>query len=187
MKKTALIILYMGLCGMTWAQTSPEEIEEHIDVLHSPDGWLKESFDFPLSFAPSIAFSGFEELRFDKNWNDSTSQAFWSYMFVWYLDEDPKMTLDKLEVSLKAYYDGLMRVEYSTSEFRQLEDGSFVGNVETFDNFFTKKDFTLNVKVRPSYCANSGKYACLFYISSSTFGKEIWSQLEGIAMVEECE
>jgi hypothetical protein len=170
---------------MTWAQESP--VEKHTDVLHSPDGWLKESFDFPLSFAPSITFSGFEELRFHKNWNDSTHQAFWSYMFVWYLDDNPKMTLDKLEASLKAYYDGLMRVEYSSASLTQSEDGSYVGNVETFDNFFTKKDFTLNVKVRPSHCAKSGKFACLFYISPSAFDKEIWGKLEGVTMVEDCE
>jgi hypothetical protein len=52
--------------GTMCAQTSPEETEKHIDVLQSPEGWLKESFDFPLGFAPSIKFSGFEELRFAK-------------------------------------------------------------------------------------------------------------------------
>jgi hypothetical protein len=108
-------------------------------------------------------------------------------MFVWDLDADPEMTLDKLQVFVNAYYDGLMGVEYTKSKFKKLDDGSFVGSVETFDQFFTKKDFSLNVKMKPSYCAKTGKYACLFYISPSAFEKEIWSTLEGIALLDKCE
>jgi hypothetical protein len=186
MRSVELIVL-IALGNLVWAQTNPEEPEKHIDVIQSPNGWLKESFEFPLSFAPSIPFSGFEELRFAKEWNDSTSQEFWSYMFVWYLDVDPEMTLEKLETVVKAYYDGLMAVEYTKPEFTKLKDGSFAGRVQTFDQFFTKKDFILNVKMKPTNCDKARKYACLFYISPFAFDTVIWSQLEDIKLKADCD
>jgi len=51
-------------------------------VLSAPENWKSELIPFPRSFAPSIDFIGFEDLRFSPGWSDSTSQEFWAYTFI---------------------------------------------------------------------------------------------------------
>ena len=47
-------------------------------VLDAPEGWRAEIIDFPLSFAPEIDLTGFEDIRFSPGWADSTSIDFWT-------------------------------------------------------------------------------------------------------------
>jgi len=85
--------------------------QENAGILKAPDTWQREIIPFPLSFAPTIDFAGFEDLRFSPGWSDPGSQEFWTYSFAWYIELDSAMTEKKLAHYFNLYYDGLMGVD----------------------------------------------------------------------------
>src|SRR5579862_5939722 len=72
-----------------------------------PDGWRSESFTFPIDFAPSIPHRGHEDLRFPPGFLDAKSPEFFSYVFVWWLDDDRPIDSGTLSSDLDDYFDGL--------------------------------------------------------------------------------
>src|SRR4030095_5077344 len=73
-----------------------------------PDNWQEEHIQFPISFAPQIPYSGVEELRFAPGWAVSTSDEYWSYTFLWWLEGKPSIDKDSLQKNLTFYYSGLL-------------------------------------------------------------------------------
>ena len=68
-----------------------------------------EQIKFPLSFAPSIKFSGFEDIWFAPGWSRSDSPEFWTYKFAWKIDEDPRLSEERLAALAEIYFDVLSR------------------------------------------------------------------------------
>lgn len=167
--------------------------QEHQSVLSAPDNWKSEQFDFPISFAPSINYSGFEDLRFAPSWSDSTSQNFWTYMFVWYVDPGPSITTTKLSKELEIYYDGLMGMNANDSigppstkcKLVSTNEG-FEGSIQVYDAFFTKKEMTLFVKVREVFCNIKNKQIIIFELSRSNFEKEILELFKEVKLKVDC-
>lgn len=142
-----LLVVFLAYFYIATAQEHPVK-----SVLKAPDNWQTEVLTFPLSFAPEIPYSGFEDLRFVPGWSDRDSDQFWAYMFVWVVDQSALLTSDSLTENVNQYYDGLMRIErrnaeegldisHTQSEFTKT-DGGFQGKVHTWDAFFTKADMT---------------------------------------------
>ena len=73
-----------------------------------PDGWRAESFPFPLEFATSIHHAGVEELRFPPGMFEQAAPDYWSYAFVWRLDDQAELTPARLADELTAYFRGLL-------------------------------------------------------------------------------
>ena len=74
----------------------------------APDDWRKESFDFPLQFAPSIPYQGKEYLRFAPSWVRFGEDGGFSYVILWDVKTKP-VTPEDLEDYLEAYFTGLMK------------------------------------------------------------------------------
>ena len=55
-------------------------------LLVAPSDWRKESFDFPLRFAPSIPYQGTEHVRFNPKWDHFGDDAGFSYVVLWDVD-----------------------------------------------------------------------------------------------------
>src|SRR5687767_10412786 len=72
-----------------------------------PDGWRREVIPFPLEFAPKVADRGVEELRFAPDFFKPEAPTFWSYTFVWLLDDVPAPDQGWLERALVVYFSGL--------------------------------------------------------------------------------
>ena len=112
--------------------------QENETVLSAPEDWKSEIIPFPLGFAQSINFDGFEDLRFAPSWSDSTSENFWTYTFVWYVEKNSAMTESKLTEYFNSYYDGLMGVDNKnqadTTNLNQL-DKTFCLFVKTNEGF----------------------------------------------------
>lgn len=77
------------------------------DPVPTPEGWRKESFTFPLAFAPSIPYEGKENVRFTPSWTRFGEENGFSYVFLWDLKAKP-VTPDDIEEYLEAYFNGLM-------------------------------------------------------------------------------
>lgn len=73
----------------------------------APDGWRKETFDFPLRFAPGIPYEGKEYVRFSPQWAHFDQEDGFSYLFMWDLKTKP-FNADDLEDYLETYFNGLM-------------------------------------------------------------------------------
>lgn len=169
-------------------------------ILSAPDNWQSEIIPFPLGFAPAIDFVGFEDLRFSPGWSDSTSQEFWAYSFVWYIEKDSAMTERKLTESFNSYYDGLMGVDLNnqpdTTTSNQLDktlslfiktNEGFLGKMNVYDAFFTKDYITLNIKVKESFCPKMNKQIILCDISPKAFGHEVWRIFDVVKLKVNCD
>src|ERR1041385_6467499 len=76
--------------------------------LDIPQGWNVERFLIPIEFAPQIPYKGVEDLRLTPGWAKAESDEYWTYVFLWYLDDSPETNEKIIEENLKAYYTGLV-------------------------------------------------------------------------------
>lgn len=155
--------------------------------------WGKEIFHFPLHFAPEISYEGIEEVVFPKNWIQPDSSDFWSYVFVWALDNKKAITSTELEMTLNQYFDGLMKVVNDDKEaemtktiarFEKNTDSQdsvdFIGKLTLFDAFATNNLLHLNARIHSSYCTEREKLILLFRFSPQEFSQPIWDKLRTV-------
>lgn len=174
--------------------------QETQTVLSAPNNWKIEIIHFPMGFAPAIDFVGFEDLRFSPGWSDSTSQEFWTYCFVWYIEKDSPMTENMLTESFNSYYDGLMGTESKnqadTTNSNQLDkticlfvktNEGFSGKMRVYDRFFSKDYMTLNIKVKESFCPKMNKQIVLCDISPQAFDHEVWGIFDDVRIKVKCD
>lgn len=173
--------------------------QEADSVLVAPENWIGEIIPFPLGFAREIDFVGYEDLRFAPKWSDSTSQEFWTYAFVWYIEKQDAMTVAKLEENFNLYYDGLMGVNDShrsdsnqstklnktQSVFKKSASG-FTGEMTVYDRFFTKDYITLNVQVSETFCLKTNKQIIRCDISPKEFSNSVWNIFEQVSVNYDC-
>jgi len=195
------LLLFLGFFQSTMAQD--EEL-----LLEIAEPWRSERLSFPIHFAPSLDYKGIEEVRFAKGWGKKDSEEFWTYAFLWYLDEDPALTEAQLAKDIQAYFDGIMNlvgkgrgltdIPESTVTFEgkpgvvisHASDNHpgirYEGQVKTFDAFFTKGMQTLNFTAIYDYCPVSKKYTVLFTFSPQERDHAIWKTLNGIKLAKGC-
>lgn len=167
------------------------EIIAKNNLIATPDfTWGKELIKFPIHFAKEINYSGIEELQFPKGWSDEESDDYWSYVFVWKIDGDKKISSEQLVTDLQYYFDGLMKVNNRTPDdrfsktkvfLRESKDG-YIGEVQTIDNFFTKQSMTLYVTIEQSLCKKTGQNNILFRLSPKNMEHSIWGKLNMLSL-----
>jgi hypothetical protein len=74
----------------------------------TPAGWKSETIPFPLGFAPSLAHRGVEELRFAPGMFDPAAPGYWSYAFVWRVENAAELDAKQLGDDLTTYFRGLI-------------------------------------------------------------------------------
>jgi hypothetical protein len=62
-KRILLLLVLLFLIKTGYCQQAPY-------IFPLPQNWGTEKINFPITFAPKIAFKGVEELRFTPGWND---------------------------------------------------------------------------------------------------------------------
>ena len=101
-----------------------------------------------------------------------------------------KPTTKFFECNLKLYFDGLMKVVNEDSlliipktkaffKEKKTKNGitTFIGTVETYDAFTTKKILALNVTIESYYCKKTKKHIPLFRFSPKDFKHKSWDML----------
>ena len=179
---------YLVLVFLSWffvqAIASGEQSE---NILKAPDTWRTERIHFPLGFAPTLDYQGFEDIRFAPGWSDEQAEDFWSYAFVWYLDTDPKLNKEILEQQIKAYFDGLMKSTDTSVAVESKAGGhQYVGYASVVDAFFTKEKMVLNFTVVSSVCTATGKHAVLFRLSPQARSHSVWNALNKVDLAINC-
>lgn len=165
--------------------------EQQLGVLESDSTWVKEIIKFPIGFAPEIKYTGYEDLRFAKQWRNQDSEDFWCYMFVWHVDGIQNPTVDSLEKDVQFYYDGIMKAVNKKKDFivPKTKVGftksnntaiDFVGKIDVYDSFNVEKMITLNVQVKTYYCDTNNTTNIMFKLSPQSFDKDIWTRFNEI-------
>ncbi|MBC8882897.1 hypothetical protein H9X57_04460 [Flavobacterium piscinae] len=92
-----------------------------ISILETESTWNQEVFHFPIPFAPEIKFEGLEDARFPEFWANKDNIDFWSYVFVWSINNPVKINSSFLENNIEMYFNGLMNYKNSKVLFLKSE------------------------------------------------------------------
>ena len=161
-------------------------------VFDTIKGWDVERFPIPISFAPSIPYKGVEDIRFTPGWAKKTTNEYWSYVFLWYLDGKIALDAKTIENNLKAYYTGLIKVNSDSSKIAdklfpvttsiqqrstEKEDlKTFEGWVTMLD-YMSKQSITLNVMIHIRTCVGKDKTFVFHEISPMPYSNDVWKRL----------
>jgi len=171
-------------------------------TLSAPEGWGVERFLIPIEFAPSIPYKGVEDIRFTPGWGNAKSEEYWSYAFLWYLNEMPATNETTIQTNLNAYYTGLIGrniekrkipseklfpVKTSVKEVKS-ESGdlkTFHGAINMLD-YMEQKPITLNCIVHLKSCAGQNRGFIFYEISPKPSTDKIWASLAQVWKSFEC-
>ena len=172
------------------AALSAQDAKPQALIWPVPRGWGHETIPFPLDFAPELKHKGIEELRFMPGFFDPASPSWWSYAFVWGLDDDDPPSREALESELTLYFKGLCTQVGSKKGFKmdpdrfqcRIEDSSgrtvraYQGQVTIFDAFKTGKALTLHLRIRTWW----GLGHCFVAVAASpqTPQASVWTELD---------
>lgn len=166
----------------------------------APDSWRKESFPFPLQFAPSIPYEGTEYLRFAPYWTEFASDRGFSYVILW---DIKRRTLEATEIerALDVYFDGLMEL---ISRARKVDDPGTVSSVAlhplaapkgwseasggqlwTWNGFSKGEPLVLNLEVAQRPCGED-RTQVFFAFSRAPRTDATWEELRGLRQATEC-
>lgn len=196
MRKISVVLFFtislVGFHTLTLAQTRE-------NILIAPDStWGKEIFEFPLSFAPQLAYSGIEEAWFPKNWIKKDSAAFWSYAFVWKIKTNIPLTGQTLQSNLKTYFNGLMRAQSNEpnpkilntevitwNENKANGTSSWKGKIRIYDAFSSKAPLDLFLTIEQVFSKDTSVSLVLFRFSPMQLDNSIWTELNRIRIQQE--
>ena len=168
--------------------------------LAAPDTWRKETFEFPLAFAPSIPFEGTEHVRFAPYWAEFASDRGFTYAILWDIkrrDLEPA----EIERALHVYFDGLME---SVTKARKIDDPGTVssaslhplkapegwdhalgGRLWTWNGFNKGEPLTLHVEIAYRACGAERTHILLAFSKAPRIS-EPWPQLASIRNATVC-
>jgi tetratricopeptide (TPR) repeat protein len=171
------------------------------DLFDADEQWANEIFHFPLHFAPTIEYQGWEDAQFPRSWSKVDSADFWSYTFAWKIDKPGPISQEELVTNLQKYFDGIMasvnkdigKVLPKTKATLREKDSSegpkqYTGRLELYDSFITKDTFTLNVEANVHHCEGKSRSILEFRFSPKGFDHAIWDKLHQVTLRSEvCE
>lgn len=181
-----MLLLFALLCG--GSQMSAQEES----TLDAPETWNTERIPFPISFAREIPLTGIEDLKFAPGWSDATQDDYWTYVFVWYVDDFGKVNQDSLTSWVNRYYDGLMGANADNPEKGRTvtqytkTSAGFEGQLEVYDNFFAKEMMTLYSRMTEQKCPETGKTILRFNMSIRPFDHPVWQLMDEVKVNVAC-
>lgn len=167
----------------------------------APDSWRKESFDFPLAFAPSIPFVGKEHVRFSPEWAKFDAGRGFSYVVLWDIRRRPGFEAAEFERALNVYFDGLM--EQVTRGRKIVDPGTvtstslhplaapagwaegFSGRVFTWNGFSKGEALALYTEITHRTCGPDRTQVFLAF-SKAPRADAIWDEMRAIRKDTPC-
>ncbi|MEO6718917.1 MAG: hypothetical protein ABIN67_01085 [Ferruginibacter sp.] len=193
-------ILIFVIC-LTSLAVSGQDVEAAFDgknwpppyTLATPAGWDVERFLIPIGFAPQIPYKGVEDIRFTPGWAKVTTDDYWSYTFLWYLDSLPQMGEQVIQTNLQAYYTGLVEINkgaYKIPEEKIFpakaiikktkttkgDHETYSGTIEMLD-YMEQKPLILNCLIHVRPYKEKGKTVIFHELSPKAFSHKIWLSL----------
>ena len=166
--------------------------QEDVTILKEPNNWGFERINFPLGFAPTIAYDGFEELRFSPGWRDTESDNYFSYMFAIQINDKSNFTKAELQSFLEKYYRGLssavggkekpvdinaMTVTIQKKWNFRPKVKNYEAEVIFFDTFNDGRKIILNMDLEVRRDKQQNKVNIITLVSTKPKSAAIWSEL----------
>jgi hypothetical protein len=164
-----------------------------------PAGWKHETFSLPPEFAPTLPYQGTEDLRFMPGFSSQAAPDFWSYDFVWWLDQRPPFDATSLAGTLTIYFRGLAtavggsKYHLDPARYRAVltavpasDPPRLTGQVFTYDPFATGLPLTLNVEAELRSCPSSKQTAIVVALSPKAAADSVWKSLRTTAATLVC-
>ena len=167
----------------------------------APADWRAQTFQFPLTFAPSIPYEGTEHVRFSPTWTHFADEDGFTYILLWDLKRKPLETAE-VERALHVYFDGLMELATRT---RKIDDPGTVsqvtmhpmatpagwssalgGRVWTWNAFSKGEELVLNLEITQRACSPE-RSQVFFAISKAARDRAAWTELRRIRGATGCE
>ncbi|HUP31021.1 MAG TPA: hypothetical protein VM122_12655 [Usitatibacter sp.] len=166
----------------------------------APESWRKETFQFPLPFAPSIPYEGTEHVRFAPYWTDFTAERGFTYVVLW---DVKRRALEpaELERGLLVYFDGLME---SVTRARKIADPGTVtsvalhpmaapagwttasgGRLWTWNGFAKGEPLTLHLEISYRPCGED-RMQVFHAFSRAERTRPAWDELREIRAATRC-
>lgn len=191
--KNLILVLLPLIFLKTFGQTSKVEFDGNKwnapYTLNFPKGWEVERFLIPIEFAPQILYKGVEDIRFAPSWGNVKSDEYWTYAFLWYLDDKVKTNVKIVEKNLKAYYTGLVGRNIVSRKIAadklvpvktdKGDSKTFRGTIYMLD-YMEQKSITLNCIVHVKFCTQQNKTFIFNEISPTAFNANIWQSLNNL-------
>jgi len=168
----------------------------------APEGWRKERIALPPPFAPDMKLKGLEELRFAPGMFQPQSDSFFSYVFVFQLENKPELTQEVMEQELLAYYRGLAvavlkgrnaSADTTTFTLKLAEAGAiaeapkppqtpkrYTGDLKWVEPFVTGQSQTLHLEVETWKRGDSNHRFMFVCASPKPKTATIWRQMHEI-------
>ncbi|MDF1808505.1 MAG: hypothetical protein P1U42_02315 [Phycisphaerales bacterium] len=180
-------LIFFALCFIAVLTTlSHAQDQKMIEESLSLEGWAPETFSLPPGFAPEMP-TGSETLRFAPGWRDPSSENFWSYAFVMWIDEDVPDSKRVIEI-IEIYYNGLMTVFASNKgkeaslkpvqvEIVKSVPNQFELKMNLIDAFATFKPVDIQVLVK-TVVDTEGHSFVTVQLSQQPRSHKIWKYLD---------
>jgi hypothetical protein len=72
----------------------------------------------------------------------------------------------------------------TTVEISKNKKGDFIGKVNIYDTFVTRKPLVLNFYIEQTLCEKNSKSILLFRISPQNYDHQVWGNLKSITVME---
>ena len=164
-----------------------------------PAGWKHETFALPPEFAPTLPYRGTEDLRFMPGFSSPAAPDYWSYDFVWWLEQRPAFDAASIGKALTVYFQGLAgavggsKYKFDPAHFRAVlspvpgsEPPRLTGQVFTYDPFATGLPITLNVEAELRSCPATKQVALVVALSPKHTTDGVWKSLHDAARALVC-
>jgi hypothetical protein len=197
--KRVLLVIAMGCGNSSSAPVAPVEKPTPVapsdaaaaPAWHVPEGWGRETIPFPLEFAPSLAHTGVEELRFAPGFLKEGSPNRWSYAFEWNITDAADLDAPALAAELTAYFRGLLvsvdgdkkRIDPAAITASAEKRGDvFVLKAHVFDTFGDAKAIDLEGWAKRTVCP--GRVVWRFVLAPAA--SPVRSELDDLAARAPC-
>ena len=166
-----------------------------------PKDWNIERFLIPISFAPQITYVGVEDIRFTPGWAKITSEEYWTYAFLWYLDGKVAMSSQIITRNLTAYYTGLYKANTEGTSTEKAVPAKVsiskaptdIGDLETYTgtidmmDYLQRKPILLNCIIHVRSCNKDNKTILFYELSPKSFSHSNWINLNRLWASFDCE
>lgn len=159
-----------------------------------PEGWGVERFPIPIIFAPRIPYKGVEDIRFSPGWAKMQSEEYWTYAFLWYLEDTVKTNEKIIAQNLELYYTGLIRSNTDSTKTRALKTvpvsasfkktassgmdlETYMGSIEMMD-YMQQRPITLYCKVHLKVYGKENRNIIFYELSPKPFTHNNWLRLD---------
>jgi hypothetical protein len=201
-----LIILMLCVTSLSIYGQEKTEFDGHKweapYYLPIPKDWTFERFLVPPSFASAIQYKGVEDIRFTPGWSKIESNEYWSYAFLWFLDDAKEFDSKTLENNLTAYYIGLFNINTDksktdttkliqvnvsiSSKKAENEDRKTFEGVVKMNDYMTKKPISLNLIIHIKSCEAQNKTFAFFELSPKPYSDNVWNDLNQLWLNFKC-